>query len=291
MFILMIVLQPIGYVSNKCTTDQVPEQIKQEASVIEILPEYGDGLDKIETCRYLDIVFYFHQNHDIHLTGKIRTGETKGVFASRSPNRPNHLGITTVKLMKREGNRLYIEGIDALNGSPVVDIKSCDTSVYDQENIHKTIRVDSPRIDIVRNIMSNNLKELLLQSAQLHGHICPGLALGVMGAARIMQQLYDRQQDTVRYTLTAGMENCLVDGFMFVTGCTPGTRRFRTGDKNDMCFYLRDESGKGWRIKLKESNRDYMKKHIPESFSPAEKAFAVFELDFDKLFEIEAINN
>ena len=58
-----------------------------------------------------------------------------------------------------------------------------------------------------------------------------------------------------------------------------------------MCFYLRDESGKGWRIKLKESNRDYMKKHIPESFSPAEKAFAVFELDFDKLFEIEAINN
>ncbi len=287
----MIVLQPVGYVHNECTTEQAPERIKQESSVIEILPLYEEGLREIETCRYLDIVFYFHQNDTVHLTGRIRTGEVKGVFASRSPNRPNHLGITTVKLIRREGNKLYIEGIDALDGSPVVDIKSCDTSVYDQENIHKTIRVDSPRIDIVRHIMSNNLEELLLKSAQLHGHICPGLALGVMGATRVMQELYDQEQDIGHYTLTAGMENCLVDGFMFVTGCTPGTRRFKTGDKNDLCFYLKDESGKGWKIKLKESNRDYMKKHIPESLSPAEKAFAVFGLDFNELFEIESVDN
>lgn len=287
---VMITLHPIGYVHNKCMESMTPERIKQEISEIEILPEYAEGLESVEACRYLDLVFYLHQNECVQFTTLIRTGEERGVFATRSPNRPNHLGITTVKLKKREGNKLYVEGADALNGSPVLDLKCCDTSVYEQENIHNAIRVDSPRIDIVRNILSNETKELLLKSAQLHGHICPGLALGVLGATTVMQKLYEQGEDSKDYILTVEMQNCLVDALLFVTGCTPGTHRFQEGDPARMSFSLKNREGRGWEVHLKDSNRAWIAKQVPASFSVAEKGFAVLQLCFDDLFEMTELS-
>ena len=87
-----------------------PERIKQEISEIEILPEYAEGLKSVEACRYLDLVFYLHQNECVQFTTLIRTGEERGVFATRSPNRPNHLGITTVKLKKKRGKQIICRG-------------------------------------------------------------------------------------------------------------------------------------------------------------------------------------
>ena len=153
--VTMIVLEPIGFVHNTCTTSQAPEFIKKEISEIEILPEYSEGLQDIEQAEYLDLVFSFHHEKRTELVTRIRSGEMKGVFASRSPKRPNHLGITTVKLIRREGGKLYVEGADALDGSPVIDIKYCDTSVFDQKHVPQTIQADSPRIDIVRVIIKS----------------------------------------------------------------------------------------------------------------------------------------
>ena len=290
LYLAMIVLEPIGFVHNAYTTSQTPEVIKKEISEIEILPEYSDGLLEIEQAQFLDLVFSFHREKRTELITKIRTGETKGIFASRSPKRPNHVGITTVKLIHREGNKLYVEGADALDGSPVIDIKYCDTSIFEQESIHQTIQADSPRIDIVRNIMQNNTKELLLKAAQFHGHICPGLALGVMGATQVMQQLHARQEDPRDYTLTAEMQNCPVDGAIFVTGCTPGTHRYLEGKAENMCFYLKNKTGKGWKVSLRSDNREYMNQHLPANLSSTEKGFAVLSLDPDKLFLIEELN-
>ncbi len=288
--IFMIILEPVGYVHNACTTSQVPEFIKKEITEIEILPEYADGLESIEQCEFLDLVFSFHKEKRTDLLTRVRTGEVKGVFASRSPKRPNHLGVTTVKLLRREENRLYIAGADALDGSPVVDIKYCDTSLFDQQEVHQAIRVDSPRIDIVRHIMDNNTRELLLKAALLHGHICPGLALGVMGGTLVMQQLYAKGQDPHDYTLTMEMQNCPVDGVMFVTGCTPGTHRFVWQNPENMCFYLKDELGKGWKVTLKESNREYINQHVQANLSAADKGLATLNLDVDQIFDMEEIN-
>ena len=282
----MIILKPIGYVHNSCVESVAPERIRQEVSVIEILPEYAGGLRDIEACHYLDLIFFFHRNDTVNLVSPTRAGDVRGVFATRSPSRPNHVGVTTVKLLRREDNKLYVEGADALNDSPVIDIKCCDTSLFDQENVHHTIRADAPRIDLVRNIMGGNTEELLLKSAQLHGHVCPGLALGVMGAVNVMQRLYGKQLDLQDFTLTVEMQNCLVDGIMFVTGCTPGNKRLVIEDHDRMCFYLENKVGKGWKVSLRDSNREYMDEHIPGSLSPSEKAFAVLRLDFDELFEI-----
>lgn len=286
----MIVLEPIGFVHNACTTSQAPEFIKQELSEIEILPEYAEGLQDIEQAEYIDLVFSFHHEKRTELTTRIRTGETRGIFASRSPRRPNHIGITTVKLVQREGNKLYVEGADALDGSPVVDIKYCDTSVFDQQNVHQTIQADSPRIDIVRNILANNTEELLLKAAQLHGHICPGLALGVLGTTQVMQRLYNSQEDPGDYTLTSEMQNCPVDGVLFVTGCTPGTHRYLQGQPENMCFYLKNKAGKGWKVSFKPNNREYMNAHLPANLSPLEKGFATLQLSPDELFIIEELD-
>jgi len=114
---------PIGYVHNSAEEDTDFEGLVSE---IEILPEYAEGLHRIEENEELDIVFLFdrstfykmrvHPHHD-------PTQPEVGVFASRSPKRPNFLGLTRVRLLERRGNVLVVKGLDAFNGTPVIDIK------------------------------------------------------------------------------------------------------------------------------------------------------------------------
>lgn len=284
----MIALEPIGYVRNNCHTRQAPEAIRKEISAIEILPEYAEGLFDIEQSDYLDLVFALHQEKRTELICRLRTGETKGVFASRSPRRPNHIGITTVKLKKREGNTLYVEGADALDNSPVLDIKYCDTSILEYKNVHTSILLKDPRIDIIRQIMGNDTQSLLLKAAQLHGHVCPGLALGVMSAAKVMQELYNCGGNPNDYLLVSDLENCPVDGVLFVTGCTPGTDRFIQGKHPDkMRFCLKNKAGKGRQVSFRTSAKD--KLQLPENLSPAEQGNAMLLLHPATLFSIEEI--
>lgn len=285
----MIVSEPIGFLHNSCQESRTPEEIKKEISEIEVLPPFREGLEGIEQCEYLDVVFGFHQEKCTELQTRIRTGEMKGIFATRSPKRPNHIGITTVKLRRREGLRLYVEGADALDGSPILDIKSCDTSVFARQEIHRTIRTLSPRIDITGNILSNDTDALLLQAGVLHGHICPGLAIGVMAATRVMQQLHDEKENAGDYKLTTNMKNCPVDGFLFVTGCTPGTGRFiRSEDKTGGDFLLlTNAAGKGWRIRFKQRSRAYPESRPTAKDSPAAQGFATLSADPDEFFRIE----
>ena len=285
----MIVLEPIGYVRNAFAESRDPESLRKAISEIEILPDYAAGLQDIEQSRYIDVVFAFHREKRTELQTRLRTGETTGVFASRSPRRPNHLGVTTVELIGREGNVLRVKGADALDGSPVIDLKYCDTSLYEQRHVHDSIRATSPRADLVRHIMDNDTRELLLEAAQLHGHVCPGLALGVMGATRVMQHILAAGEDIRDYTLTVEMQNCLVDGALFVTGCTPGTSRFVTGNPENNCFYVRNQAGKGWKVTLSDTNREYIARHIPADLPPAERGLRTLQLDMDELLQVEEV--
>jgi len=116
-------IHPIGYVENSFFESDDPEKIRKEDSHIVIYPEYEEGLYRIEEYEFLNVIFYFHKSSGYSLKRKRKEGEIKGVFASRSPHRPCPLGLTLVKLMKRERNRLKVKGLDAINGTPVLDIK------------------------------------------------------------------------------------------------------------------------------------------------------------------------
>jgi formylmethanofuran dehydrogenase subunit E len=119
----MIEISPIGYVSNRFKEAPADmDEMPQEESLIALEPEYQDGLYRIEEYQYLDVIFYFHRSSGYKLIGPRRYG-VKGVFASRSPNRPVPLGLTAVELLQVKGNQLLVRGLDAIDGTPVLDIK------------------------------------------------------------------------------------------------------------------------------------------------------------------------
>ena len=93
---------------------------------IEVLLEYQDGLYRIEESDEILVLYVFDRTDEVrmhvHPRGDLRNPKV-GVFASRSPTRPNHIAVTTVRLVAVDGNILTVEGMDALDGSPVVDIK------------------------------------------------------------------------------------------------------------------------------------------------------------------------
>lgn len=116
-------LVPIGYVRSSA---QEKMDCRQLESVIEVLPEFEEGLNGIENAHELIILYVFDrsQGHALKVHPKGDPSiPLRGVFATRSPERPNRIGMTKVTLIRREGNRLHVQGLDALDGSPVIDIK------------------------------------------------------------------------------------------------------------------------------------------------------------------------
>ena len=120
-------LQEIGVVHNdyKNLTD-IPRQgrMSEEVSAVEIHPEFADGLLRIEQNKYLIVLYWAHlAKRDILKTLPPASKEIHGVFASRSPGRPNPLSLCIVELIERNGDILRVKGLDALDGSSVIDIK------------------------------------------------------------------------------------------------------------------------------------------------------------------------
>ncbi len=101
-------------------------EVQDNVSTIIIFDEYMDALYKIEEMEYLDILFWIPLKRDVlkvHPKGN-SSNPLRGVFSTRSPKRPNNIGVTTVKLLRSKGNTLYVEGLDAFKDTAVIDIKS-----------------------------------------------------------------------------------------------------------------------------------------------------------------------
>jgi tRNA-Thr(GGU) m(6)t(6)A37 methyltransferase TsaA len=193
-----VLMKPVGYVRNSCDDPESARRLQSSKSIIEVDESLVDALFMIDSCEYLDVVYHFHLPESVSSPSwrrTTKTGEVRGVFASRSPVRPNRIGITTVRLVARDGNKLQVTGLDAVNGTPVLDIKSCNTSHLDDElcgakgSIHTSLLKSNPRLTIQRHIMAGDTEKLLMLAAQIHGHYCPGLAMGVMAAVHAMKQL------------------------------------------------------------------------------------------------------
>ena len=115
---------PIGYVENEYLEPGYNEEIYQKVSKIILRKDLAEGLYRVEELEKLYILFYFSKSKGYKLIHRRRyDGEMSGVFASRSPFRPNGIGLTIVELLKVEGNVLHVKGLDAIDGTPVLDIK------------------------------------------------------------------------------------------------------------------------------------------------------------------------
>jgi len=132
-FSVMFTSRPIGFVvSPYKDASEVPKGLgaKHEADgVLKILPEFALGLTDIEGFSHLIVIWEFDRSPKLELRGDELLGtppsdnRPHGVFATRSPRRPNPIGLTTVELRRREGIELHVRGIDMLDGTPILDIK------------------------------------------------------------------------------------------------------------------------------------------------------------------------
>ncbi len=127
-------MRPIGYVRSSYTeSSQIPRGCgaKHDAEgVLDVLPEFAQGLTDIEGFSHLFVLWVFDRvdGFDLMATPPTDT-RPHGVFATRSPRRPNPIGLTVVRLLGRDGERLSVAGIDMLDGTPILDIKPYLSSI------------------------------------------------------------------------------------------------------------------------------------------------------------------
>jgi len=121
------VLKPIGIIHTPYQRrEDIPRQgrLSSEICEIEVFEEYSAGLKDIDQCTHLFVLFWLHLGDRSKLTARPpMDGQEHGVFATRSPNRPNPIALDIVKLLDVNGRRLRVTGMDALNGSALLDIK------------------------------------------------------------------------------------------------------------------------------------------------------------------------
>jgi tRNA (adenine37-N6)-methyltransferase len=135
----MFTSQPIGFVSSPYQdASQVPKGLgaKHEADgVLKILPDFEPGLTDIEGFSHLIVLWEFDRSPGFELNRSELLGtppsdnRPHGVFATRSPRRPNPIGLTIVELLHRKGAELHVRGVDMLDGTPILDIKPYLSSI------------------------------------------------------------------------------------------------------------------------------------------------------------------
>jgi len=130
----MFTPQPIGFVSSPYkNTGEIPKGLgaQHEAEgVLQILPEFELGLTDIEGFSHLIVIWEFDRSPGFELLGTPPSDDRPhGVFATRSPRRPNPIGLTVVELLGREGPLLHVRGVDMLDKTPILDIKPYLSSV------------------------------------------------------------------------------------------------------------------------------------------------------------------
>ena len=121
-------LKPIGIVRNELK-QPVRRDCREIISEIVIDPGLSEALDDLDEFSHIVVLYWMHRQRDLPMTKVHPMGNRqiplKGVFATRSPRRPNPIGQTTVRLLQRQGNTIRVEGLDAISGTPVIDIKPC----------------------------------------------------------------------------------------------------------------------------------------------------------------------
>jgi tRNA-Thr(GGU) m(6)t(6)A37 methyltransferase TsaA len=123
-----IICRPIGIIrSPHKETEGTPIQTTGANGVggtVEILPECAEGLKDLEGFSHIILIYHFHLSKGYSLTVKPFLDDTpRGVFATRAPKRPNAIGMSVVRLVKIEGATLYIEDVDIVDSTPLLDIK------------------------------------------------------------------------------------------------------------------------------------------------------------------------
>ena len=123
-----VIYHPIGIIHSPFKDlEGMPIQPTGETSApgtIEIFPDYRQGLKDLEGFSFIILLYHLHQvSRSSLVVTPFLDSETRGIFATRAPSRPNPIGLSIVKLVNIDGSILYVENLDILDGTPLLDLK------------------------------------------------------------------------------------------------------------------------------------------------------------------------
>ncbi len=169
----------------------------------------------------------------------------------------------------------------------------------------------NPREHINQQILNRQLEQLMEDAGKLHGHFCPGLAMGVIAGYLGMVKIKQYSDGLENVLAIVETNNCLSDGIQYVTGCTFGNNSLIFKDFGKVAFTIATRDGRGVRISAKLDSRAYVKSAHPyfsENYKKVvkdqirteeeiqafkkmgkEAAFAILKLDFDKIFDLTEV--
>lgn len=204
-----IKLRPIGTVRS-AEHSTAGMSLQGTRAVIEIFPEYAAALERIGENSHLWILSWFHEaRRDVLATSPKRVNPDLpeyGVFALRCPSRPNPIALTLVRLDGVEENRLSVSGLDAVNGTPVLDIKP-----YYEHDI-----VFSPRTPEILPPDRRLRKDALVKEALAHHwEVCTGLRIAVRMALIVQERWGKLNDDELCVDVTGSA--CLADALQGLT--------------------------------------------------------------------------
>lgn len=237
-------LRPIGVVhSSVASTNDMPGN--GVPATVEVRAEYAAGLEDITDNSHVTVVGWMHAADRDHLGATPSgAGQPRGVFGTRSPSRPNPLGISTARVVKVEGNTLHLAALDFVDGTPVVDIK-CPARGWDFAWSAICFRDVLMATD---DNQSRTLSMLLREAENFHGSVDAELALGVRMVFHAMRTWQVSPRDEGLKAIV-GVDGCVADAVQALTGATLGNGRlrpstatafhFQRGDRQ-MTYFLHD---------------------------------------------------
>lgn len=129
---MTFVAEPIGIVHSpfkkkediKKSRNTDPKGFDDVRGELEVYPDFAEGLRDIDGFSHIIVIFAFHESHEKKiLVHPPHDGKRRGVFSTRSPHRPNPIGFSVLQFILREGNVLHVQGVDMIEGTPILDIK------------------------------------------------------------------------------------------------------------------------------------------------------------------------
>ncbi len=145
-------IQSIGVIRTPFTSPgETPIQAARSEAEgwVEVLTEFAPGLQGIEGFSHLHLLYLFDRAAETRLLVRpFLDDRDHGVYTTRHPFRPNHIGMSIVELLEREGNRLRVRGVDMLDGTPLLDIKPYMTAFDRRENVRiRLVRAEKVRVE------------------------------------------------------------------------------------------------------------------------------------------------
>ncbi|MHB1005458.1 MAG: tRNA (N6-threonylcarbamoyladenosine(37)-N6)-methyltransferase TrmO [Chloroflexota bacterium] len=234
-------LRPIGIVhSSVADAKDMPGE--GVAASVEVYEAYAEALRGIEDNSHVAVVAWLHGADRSALTGAPRgLAEPRGVFGTRSPNRPNPLGLSHARVLGVEGRTLRLAALDFVDGTPVVDLKGPNRG-WD----YAWSAVGFRDLRMVSETEPSRALDLLMHEAEnFHGERCPGLALGVRMVYATMQAFAVSARDK-ELLATVGVDGCVADAVQALTGATLGNHRLKPSSATAFHFQLGERELTFW---------------------------------------------